>query len=193
LSPPWKLESAWKAFTHPVAKGRLAVNLGSGDVSLVPEDSPLPEGCVEVAKVTRAEHRGIAAEYIPQLEISDQLKFRTILALDDFWHKWSREMKLCKYGKYAKTWAEFRFSRLCGLFQERVKSLGASDGVVGTSLENLKRLKKKESGISTPSDKPATASSMRRVVLHSIGSLSDEDLRQVWLPVGAIFDALRRG
>jgi hypothetical protein len=176
-----------------MAKGRLVVDLKSAEISLVREEGPLPDGCVEIPKVTAAEHRQIAREFIPQLEVSDQPKFQAILALEDFWHRWSREMKLWRYGKHAKTWLDFRFNRLCNLFQERVRSLGASESVVAASLENLKRLKHKEGEISLPSDKTPISSSMRRVVLHSIGSMSEEDLRHVWLPVGAIFDALRRG
>jgi hypothetical protein len=175
-----------------MARGKLFVNIRSAEISVAREGPP-PEGCVEVPKVTATEHLRIAQDYLPQLDALDQPRFRAILTLGDFWHRWSREIKVWGYGKYAKPWVDFRFSRLCGLFQERVRSLGAADWVVAASLENLKRLKTKAFGITVTSDRVSTASSMRRAVLHSISTMSDEDLRQVWLPVGAMCDALRKG
>lgn len=189
-----KKNSAWHAFIHPDASEKLLVNMESAEIQVASIEIQPQRPWVDVPKITPAEHRAIAVAFIPQLDSSDQGRFKNALGSDDFWLKWSSDMKNADFRKYAKTWVDFRFHRLCEFFRQRLTGLGASDSIVTASLNALKVLKSQER---QERKKPAALArddqgSVRKAVIRAIGEMSDEELRQLWLPVGVIHDALQR-
>jgi hypothetical protein len=168
-----KRNSPWQAFINPTAVETLQVNLDNAEIQISSSgNSP-------------------AKPFIPQLDPADQMQFKVILGGEDFWNKWSDEMRAKPYRKYSQTWVDFRFYKLCEFFRQRLTGLGAAETVIHSSLENLKESKSRERLKIEPKT-PSGVDSIRDAVLRAVEKLNEDELRQLWLPVGVIHDALRK-
>ena len=196
--------SAWETFVNPKSSDKLLVNFSTADLLVLPPNNPIPPNYVEVPKVTNDESRQIAEAFLPVLDSSDQMFMKSILASDDFWRQWFFQIRNRNDGAYTKKWVLFRFERLCGLFQDKLRTLGAPDSSLLQCLENLKRLKARGRTKPVPLrwrelkaprgsrilGLQESQSSLRTLVVKALDSLNEEQLRQIWLPVGAVVDAL---
>jgi hypothetical protein len=198
--------SAWKAFTHPTAPGKLAVNVWDADVKVVACDESVTPPFAQIPRVTKDENRQIAKEFLDFFEYADRPGFEAISSLPEFWETWFREIRDFKHGRYSGQWAKFRFNKLCNLFADRLQGLGASSECIAACVEKLKGLKSESQGFkrstfssdgvkTTPDiEQPPRASGTvtREVVIEVIDRMAEEDLKRLWLPFGAVIDALRK-
>jgi hypothetical protein len=104
-------------------------------------------------------------------------------------------MRTFRQGTYSKQWAVFRFNKLCDLYLDRVKSIGVGEKLAAESLRRLKALKSasRELAQSTALKSPATSPSnlpIRKLALAALEAMSEDELRQVWLPLGPVADAV---
>ncbi|MGO8929781.1 MAG: hypothetical protein ACLQU3_23185 [Limisphaerales bacterium] len=201
--------SAWQAFVNERIAERVFVSTETGEVSIVPAVGAPPAGSVEVPKISHGDHLQIAKEFVGRMDPSDQAQFRGELEKPDYWQRWNTALKFVKGGHYLIAWHEFRVQRICDLYSARLREAGiASDEIVARSVENLRRLRseaysqKQRQGSPAGKAVPALPYERRRerqarplqeIAIEAVRSLSEEDLRRLWLPMGVVIDALRGG
>lgn len=202
-SSPVAEESAWRRFTVPDSSGRLWVNRTSALIRLDEPPRGEAEGdWIEIAKSSHDEHRQIALDFLPQIDEHDRATFQQIVELPDFWRAWFSATRDVSNGRYGKSWAAFRFSKLCQLFTERLTSAGITQEVAVRALDHLRETKvdrRRAAPTGAPNDAAGGAypsagdnNVLRELARIAVESLSEDDLRRVWLPLGVISDAVRR-
>ena len=196
-SPKEAPAAFWKAFTTPSSSSTLCFNKESGEFRLKlasDPESPLP--WVVVSPATTDEHRKIASDFLVEMAPSDRSAFEDILKSQNFWRPWVDRLRTFEQGKYLKTWATFRFNKLCDLYLQRLKSLAVSDEAAAESLGRLKALKTaahkqaKPAATGSPVAPPSSGLSLRRLAIAALEAMSDDELRRVWLPLGPVADAI---
>ncbi len=188
-------ESAWRAFTTPGTLSNLCVNTESGEIRVRRSGEPeLLPPWTDVQTVTPDEHRRIASEFLPQIDEQDRQTFQHLIQLPDFWQQWFTQTRAFEGGKYSKGWLLFRFNKLCELFLQRLKSLGVGEVVAVASLERLKELKSESRKARETSSigSPDSAIWLRTIARAALETMSEEELRRLWLPLGLVADAVRR-
>lgn len=199
---PPKVPTAWEVFQRPGAEGRLAVNPATGELRVVLDD-PAPLGDFAVIPgITPEEHRAIAQEFAGKVGDPNRLEFQQALAKEDYWPHWARLVN--QSGLHKQDWIAFRFARLCDLFRERLRARGMTNALIGTSVEHLLQGKRerekprKEIAATAASvraplreTKPPSPPDIRATVHAVVDSMSENDLRRLWLPLGDVLDALQ--
>lgn len=199
---PHHAPTAWEVFQRPGAEGQLGVNPATGELR-VASDEPASWGDFKViSSVTPDEHRAIAQEFLETVDDASRLELQQALAQENYWPQWSQLMN--QKGQYKPTWAGFRFDKLCDLFRARLRAHGMSDALLGTTVENLLQEKRerekpsRESGASVTlarlplgERKRPSSVDLRAKVHLIVDSMSDNELRRLWLPLGDVLDALR--
>lgn len=198
--------SLWQAFTHPAADLQLVVRSDQGRLEVLQPGDSVPEGAVVVPKASQPDHRRVAEAFLAQVSPDDQESFKECLASEDYWSCWARETRTKGGGKYYRLWLRFRSERLKALLRERLTELHLSVESVDRCITQLtqERVLKRphvpacglaggrmlDQGGQLRSSR--TSSHLRDAIIEAVGSLSEEDLRRIWLPVGVVADALRR-
>ena len=201
--------SAWQAFVNERITEKIFVSTETGEVSVVPATGAVPAGFVEVPKISHGDHLQLAKEFLGRVEPSDQAQFQGELKKPDYWQRWNTALKFVKGGQYLIAWHEFRVQRICEIYAARLREAGiSSEEIVARSVENLRRLRseaysqKQRQGSATGKPVPALSYERRRdrqarplqeIAIEAVRSLSEEELRRLWLPMGVVIDALRRG
>jgi hypothetical protein len=196
--PTQREESPWHAFATPGNSNKLFVNSETGEIRIERSEEPEPPSpWVKISQVSSEDHRNIANAFRSQIAPDDLEYFQTIPEASDFWPKWSQLIKNFADGKYSKPWASFRFNKLCELYLQRLKSLNIDDNTAAGSLDRIKAVKtanyRASNKLSQGSPVPQqSAISLRHVVRATLDSLSEDELRRIWLPLGLVADALRK-
>lgn len=192
-SPP----SLWDAFQNPSTKALLYINPSNGILRISKENLETgSDDFVEISKVTPDEHRGIAISYTQQKQDIDPA-FIATLDEKDYWTSWSR---MISKSSHYKEWLSFRFTSLEKIFSARLETLDISEDIIRISLQKLVSAKIKpaperknpskalqiETNNSNSSD-----GSARDLIITIISSMSERELRSIWLPAGDVIDAIR--
>ena len=201
-APPSETLSVWEVFQRPGAKGQLAVDPTTCDLRVAHGDQTSIGDLVPISSVTPDEHKGIAQGFLEKVDEASRLELEQALAQENYWPHWSRLVN--QKGQYKQEWVAFRFAKLCDLLRARLRAHGMTDSLIETSMAHLLQEKRerdkplKESAAVAPSARaPLDGRQQRtsvdiRAVLHAVvDSLSDSDMRRLWLPLGEVLDALR--
>lgn len=199
--------SAWKAFTNPAVPEKLLFNPNDSDIDVVSGDHPVVLPFLQIAKVTDAEHRQIAKEFLEGIEDIDKTRFEAISNLQSFWGPWYQEIQNFKSGTYSTRWVRFRFQKLCDIFVDRLKNYGATSEGITACVAKLKYLKSESQKVNRSMARSNAASAksksdfdlspdntrinLRQVALVVVKGMGEEDLKRLWLPFGAVIDALK--
>ena len=200
-------ETGWKAFSSPSSQAFLWANISVGEMRVAFTEEGLDTNqWKQVPKTTTEDHRLIARNFLLQIEETDRPQFQQILLTQEFWDAWFHGMQSFSHGKYLRHWLSFRFTQICELFLDRLKALNVPEELRLSMLQSLKGSKTKHnvssvvsaSNVLQPmtktSELPAanfSPVSLREAIIKVIHSLSEEELRRVWLPIGAFADAVR--
>ena len=191
-------DPAWRAFTVPDSGSNLYVNGESGEIQVrLKADPELAQPWHPVPSATAEDHRKIATDFLGRVDPEDQPAFEDILKLPQFWHPWAMKLRAHQQGKYSQPWIAFRFEQLCALYLARIKSAGVPEDLAARSLTRLKALKSasrvlaKPTALNLPVATPSGLS-IRKLALAALESMTEDDLRQVWLPLGAVADAIAK-
>lgn len=197
-------ETAWRAFTAPASDGVVWIDVTTAALQVLPKSAvPLGPPWREISGATTEEHRSIAREFLPQIDLDGREPFQKILLEEHFWDGWFALTRDFNNGRYFKQWLSYRFQQLCKLFVDRLQTAGVPDQLRGIALGRLKQsksLRKEAVRASAPESArhavlPAAAGrsgdALRAAILSTIENLGEDELRRIWLPVGAIVDALR--
>jgi len=120
------------------------------------------------------------------------------LALEDFWSEWSRLInRHTSDGVYGQ-WLAWRLKAINSILTERLVAGGISEdmilAVVNTVFESrasIESLGKNQKQTQESMIEASVSSDLRSLAHVAIEQMSEKDLRQLWLPLGSIFDATR--
>lgn len=175
---------AWRAWVSPNSPFHLAVDVESGEAVLIKRGATVPEGHVLVAPATIDEHRAIAREFLAEVPESNRDVLRKIVDSPDehWWRRW--RFKLTGLNRLG-VWSTFRHERLRELLDTRLSASVLSETARSAATEIAERRgPRKRSGA------PQRAADLRVVVAAVIEKMTEEDLRDIKLPVGLLLDVL---
>lgn len=178
---------AWRAWVSPNSPFALAFNTANGNTVLIKRAAAVPEGHVRIEPTTVEEHRAIARDFLDSVAEPARDTLRAIVDSPDeqWWRRWLAELK--KLGDLA-TWNTFRHERLRELLKARLDASGldetARSTAAGTVAQSRQPRPRKRSRA------PQTRNDVRVVVAAVIEKMSEEDLRDLKLPVGLVLDVL---
>lgn len=178
---------AWRAWVSPNSPYALAFKIANGNPVLIKRAANVPEGHVRIKPTTVEEHRAIARDFLNKVAEPAQDTLRAIVELpdDQWWRRWLAELK--KLGDLT-TWNSFRHMRLRELLKDRLADSALGETARSIAAENVgqrsqPRLKKRDRV-------PQARNDVRAVVAAVIEKMSDDDLRELKLPVGLVLDIL---
>jgi hypothetical protein len=194
----------WKAFVGPHGQHQLAVDALTGSLSTCRIADQPPEGTVAVPKLTGDEHRSIAKDFLPSLPSESRPTFERALRETNYWQSWNLALK--DHPDVFKEWLRWRREQILRMFGEKLQLLGvpadASMNAINAmgSLKPALTEKPADTDINrdlrakdpVPPTKPA-GRTLHDLAHAAIDALQEDELRRVWLPLGAVADALRRG
>jgi hypothetical protein len=193
--------TAWKVFARFDTQAKLAVNPASAQIKVVQLYDEVVAPFIEITSITQTEYQNIAIDFVKQLPEPDRQYFRKLAEGDSFQSRWYDVITTWQHGLYAKTWGTFRFEAICAFFIRRLVAKGVEENLVDACVESLKRIKaKRAKEKEVPLGKspnirtlqPYSNVSIQELVIGIIKSLSEDELRRIWLPVGAVLDATRK-
>ena len=191
--------SAWKAFTRHDAPAKIAINPTNAQITVIPSREATPKPLIEVPNVTPDEYRSIALDFVKNIEEKDRVRFSEIATSSLFESQWYDNIRTWRGGYYSKAWGKFRFDKLCDIFMGRLATHGLTQDLIASCVSNLKRLKSKAPkeapsfptlDSSPSSERPEIL--VQEILLRAAKSLTEEDLRRIWLPLGVVLDAIRK-
>jgi hypothetical protein len=210
-----RARTLWSAFTNPSLESQVIANLKTGNLSITnSENTSLSSDEVAIDPVSIEEQKSFALQFISELgEAEIQIELQKAIETERYWAAWSRTLKQYEEKDLPKRWGTFRFAKLTEIFRLRLASLhfGEKEGehAVDIMLESRSPappVERGESGETT--QKPIAAvsatqkrqgraeahptSAVRRVIYNALPHLSDDELRRIWLPLGAVVDAIKK-
>jgi len=196
----------WLAFVRTGAVEQILIDSESLILEVKKSHQEVPDGWLLIENATEQELNNIRTTFVDELalnepELADQLNVTLPYAI------WSNELK--KVGRQkVKAWSDFRIRKITEIFASRLAKLGFDDGIAKRLCQELRDsqnaahaaslahrnsfVSQKEAAPTVSADKAVIVNSisLRDTVVHAVKSMSDAELREIRLPVGAIFDAL---
>jgi hypothetical protein len=159
----------------------------------------------EIPTLSASEYRQIIVDFVTTvISEEDRPLFNSVMDEKHLRALWFSAIRNMANGKYLKPWGEFRFNSVMSLFQNRLETLAIPSNLILVAVRLLKESKensKAESFGGTyiahqnrkfPTFRKSASSDIRHTVSSALAEMSDEQLRQIWLPVGVIINALQR-
>ena len=190
--PAPAVQDLFRIWKSPSAHLRLVVRRERGDVRGVARDAEIADGEAVLAAPSPERHARLAEEFVagavpPEL----QETFRAKVDARDplWWRAWDELFQLHDLASLRVAWLKQRRERLTELLRDALAGLGLADEARTRAFEQITA-----SGRVARSGAPAADShdALRAALVAVIEGLPPEDLRQVWVPAGALFDALTR-
>jgi len=187
----------WKALVDPHVTRQLAVDTATGELSVCAAEDQPAQGAIAVSKLSDDEHRVIAKDFIPQLPPDSRARFDSALRETNYWPRWTAALNVDR--DVFRKWLRWRRDRILKLFADRLQPLGLSEEVARRATDAMARLKPAASdttGDSRGRFEPTPRQhdrSLHDLAHAALNGMQEEELRRVWLPFGAVVDALRRG
>ncbi|MDX9723016.1 MAG: hypothetical protein RBU37_19860 [Myxococcota bacterium] len=178
---------AWRAWVSPNSPFALAFNTANGKTVLIKRAAAVPEGHVRIEPTTVEEHRAIARDFLDSVAEPARDTLRAIVDSPDeqWWRRWLAE--LMKLGNLA-TWNTFRHERLRELLKARLDASGLDETARSTAAGTVAQSRPPRPRKRSHADQ--TCNDVRVVVAAVIEKMSEEDLRDLKLPVGLVLDVL---
>jgi hypothetical protein len=184
----------WKAFSNPNYQSVIAINKGTGDMLVVAPDAELQAELTPVPKVTDEEHRAIARGFVPQSNVYIRQKLASVLDHQHYWNEWNKVINAQRDGTY-RTWIEWRGQQILNLFQRRLESAHLPDELIKAFVRRMstKLYRNKSTSASlgehtSPTDVSPSLAHLRELVHAAVDLMSEEELRQIKIPVGVVVD-----
>lgn len=196
----------WKSFVSTESQFSLVIDNSTHRLKSIPTDAINPE-VTAIPKVTLAEHGEIREEF--HQEFDDDLRdaFGDPPKPTDDFEDWIEQVK--EKPPLFRKWGIFRKDKILSLFEERLMGLGLQDEEIPSLVRFLSRSQKaindrseKDKNLRGESSQRHIATiqlggqsghaSIARIASASIQEMSEEQVRALQLPLGAVFDAIRK-
>ena len=199
--------TAWASLVDPNIDTHLAIDSASGSLHVLNEGIEVAAPLISVKKLSLEEHRDIAKGFLPELPDVSRKLFEDALIGDGFWRQWTAALKSLSDPSLYHKWIRWRQDGIMQLFDERLRSANLPEGLIPFAMAELQKSKEAQSSSkrnapsapkrfeSNPRDflsgQSAGDLSLRDLARSSINLMEDADIRRLWLPLGAVADALR--
>ena len=199
-------QDAWAAFSDPRLNVRLIANPTPPSLRVLSPDQEFPDNYEEIERMNEPSYRKIAEEFVTtELVNEDEEKVQTInaiIAKTNFWFNFVNKVSEL-FGTYLKEkLLYFRVEKLKQIFKKRLEDIGMNNidarDIISQIFKNRKAIPKKNKASSLLIQNHKSISyqqseSITKELIHgAVDSMSQNDLRRIWLPVGAIMDALEK-
>ncbi|MDO8723536.1 MAG: hypothetical protein Q7J31_15105 [Syntrophales bacterium] len=195
-----EVKSPWKAFSNPLSKDRLFFVPQKNNVIVITPTDRIDEGLREIDKVSEDQYREMARDFINQEFPNNKSGFDEILPKANFWFDFVKQVKsLGGIGAYDRV-LTYRLQRLNKILDERLRSQGISPGVIAqirSYMEAFKNRKPtKSDDVPHGGSRPYVSTlprrdNLRRSIHVCIETMSEDQLRQLWIPAGILLDAIK--
>lgn len=196
----------WQTFARPGSESVIALDISNGiDQAKLSVSKALSPNCIQINSATPSELDQIRANFTE--EINRSLENTTDhLDASDAYTEWSKELKSIGLAQYKK-WSAYRISKIAELFHERLANLNVpleQRRVLENELKKSQRSKTQkpknfepsnnlQSAINLPSNEnKSDEDEFRYAIIEVVKLLPYSSLRDLVLPAGAVFDALRK-
>lgn len=190
-------QDPWRLWSNPNSQLALRAT-ADGALEAISLDNV--SGDRDLSPTTSTQHREIGRQFLEKAGVNiadEQLRLlREALKADEkiwFW-RWMNAARMVPIVN--RQWMVFRGEQLASLLNDVVSKLSISDvakqRVAATMLQHRMRKGGKSAAARRRPEGTLRSSKLRRIVEDAVAQMSDEDLRRVWLPVGALVDALGR-
>ena len=200
-TPDRALDDAWRTWVSPASHLALFIEKASGAVRLAPRSDKPAEGEAIIEPAPTDVHRAAAQGFVDRPGIDPLCREALGAALHDptegWWPKWQMTIRT-QYPACALAWTEHRRQELRALLEKRLEE-ATGDAATAQHAYNAitgararRRMESSASRIQVPSG-PRSHRERRDlvdIVRAAIGGMSEGELRHIWLPVGALLDAL---
>jgi hypothetical protein len=205
------MPTPWATFVDPNVRGQLAVDPILGSLHVYSAEEQCPQSLVPVDKLSLEEHRIIAKEFLPFIPVASQSSFESALRENAFWPKWRAAFNSLADRELFPHWMKWRCTKIMTIFEQRLRSVGISDqdlvSAITSKFKESKQIKvastkstsamvptrfRRSVGDSSNSRSGATDVLLRKIAHLAIDSMSDRDIGRIWMPLGALNDALQR-
>ncbi len=188
----------WKS---PNASYKLAVDKRNGEARAIGPSTQPNEHEVALSPPSVDAHRDIAKKYLEsRIAPEHRGEFESKLAEHLWWLAWDDLFRNLPRNHRIE-WLTFRENALLDLLDDELARLDVPEDARATTRRMVqesrfarKTIQDRASG-STPSAPRRIEEShtLRQVIKAAVEHMSEDDLRKIWLPIGPIFDALRKG
>jgi hypothetical protein len=181
----------WKAYSNPGHPFLLAANRETGMLRALPQDSVVAEPWVVVPKPTAEAHSEIAGEFAASLPEPHKTNLGALLH-DPKWYV--RFSNVAARNGLGLKWAAFRRAKLVSRFSDSLRALTIplTPQPARTTGAPSWASSLTGPGAQTTISAASEESSFRDLVCKVISELPLSELRLLKLPVGSVFDALKR-
>ncbi len=209
-SRPASAPTAWAAVVDPNVHSQVAVDTVQGSLHVYPAGTECPDKLIPVEKVSLEEHRTIAKEFLPLIPIASRSSFESALSEHTFWPRWTAAFRTLADRQLFTNWMKWRYEKIVAIFKERLRSAGIPEEAAVSAISEFQKSRQvkqaptKSTSVSMttrsrvsagdPSDfRLGPPDSLLRELAHLvINSMSDQAIRRIRVPLGAVTDVLQR-
>ena len=194
----------WAVFSNPRLGLKLVINSESNDFLTIKQQENIPAGYSEMQKIDEADYREMAKEFVSsELKGGDTDDIESIIKESNFWFKFAKSISENFGQDNRKKLLRYRTEKIKLLFSKRLVEIGIDEQKAQSIIHQTFKIRKKE-GINSKKDPPLAITaindmppktsplSTRELIHKAIDEMDQNDLRKVWLPAGAIIDALKK-
>lgn len=178
----------WRTWVSPASPFALAVNAADGSTLVLKRTDEVPDGHVLVEPANAEDHRVIALDFLGHVPESAHELLRDIIESPEqrWWRHWLSEME--KLGQLS-AWNSYRHDRLRRLLKTRLEAAGITEPVREAAAQAVAQGRLPRPGKARVRE-TRNMVGVRAIVASVIGRMSDEELRDLRLPVGLVLDVL---
>ena len=186
-----------RVFTNPSLGQGFVYDGSEGRLRVVPAH----EGQA-ISALFYKELREIAERFVAVLEGDERTQLVAVLELEDYWRAWNGAINEPGFETIKDQWVAFRRGEIERRLRERFQAHDVPASVANEMLDQAwqgpkQKSQTRETPPTPPSGTPRLGGSahletpLREAVKRAVDRMSEQDLRQLWLPAGALYDALR--
>lgn len=186
-------ENLWRIWASPSSPCALVISPQDGRMGVVERKELPPEGWLKLSAPTVEAHQQIARDFLDHQFQGASSDLEPLIASGTHW--WQQWMKEIKKRGLSASWGQFRFHRLLALFSAELVSRGVNGDVEGPAIIQLRgsmQVDTSASQISEPQMGSSSLSQLRQIAIGAIEKMSEEQLRQLKVPLGSVLDALKQ-
>lgn len=182
----------WRTWVSPNSSHVLEVRLRSGEVAAVDKHEVTRDGWVRPVSPTVEQHRQLARDFLAfQFPDGDEVLDAITREPGAWWQSWMAHIRRLNL---ANVWREFRTSRLVSLFDSSLSASSLENDARRAAVTLLSYLASPESVVaSIPQARPVvqSKSELRKLAMHAVEMMSEDELSQLRLPLGTILKVIR--
>lgn len=203
-------DSVWKILSSPDGPSLLIINPVTGEVTIHQDSEVIPEG-IRIQPLSAEDYRIMMLEFIARCEEATRVEVASLLGSDDFLHTVPEYFR--NHPEQSNEWLDWRDQKTFEFLRGNLQDSGMSEDAIELSLDVFQKSKAESETPRFTTDQPRedddypshresgfhnirysgnNNSSLRRLIHNVVNRMDEEEMRRMWLPVGLVYDSLRR-